>query len=171
MELNRNSISAKLNRWFYDENKMPSNLCPYFWKLIAMWIFIIPFSIISIPVIILEKINQEKFYAGNILLKILVSLVLYVGLYGITTMFISLITIWFVSKDIIIHYNYIYIVGTLLDLFGLIWLIYFGVDKIVNYYSFKKYWKNKEEPKKESSIIKEFIKAKYNKYCPKIDWK
>jgi hypothetical protein len=24
---------------------------------------------------------------------------------------------------------------------------------------------------KQPSIIKEFVKAKYNKYCPKIDWK
>lgn len=36
MKLNYNSFSSKLYRWIYysDTNEMPSNLCPYFWKLV-----------------------------------------------------------------------------------------------------------------------------------------
>ncbi len=31
MNLNINSKTAKLYRWFYATNEMPQSLCPYFW--------------------------------------------------------------------------------------------------------------------------------------------
>ena len=34
-----------------------------------------------------------------------------------------------------------------------------------------KYFKPKTRTKLKPNIIIEFAKAKYNKYCPKIDWK
>ena len=52
MKLDQNSISARLFRWFYATNGMPKNLCPYFWKLVLMWVFILPYTILSLPVIL-----------------------------------------------------------------------------------------------------------------------
>jgi len=55
MKLNKNSISAKLFRWFYGTSELPTNLCPYFWKLVMAYVFVIPLFIISFPYIIIDK--------------------------------------------------------------------------------------------------------------------
>jgi hypothetical protein len=66
MELNLNSLTAKLYRWFYNQYEMPNSLCPYFWKMIIMYVFIIPYSIISLPQIIFELITKERSEAPRI---------------------------------------------------------------------------------------------------------
>ena len=45
MKLNRNSISAKLFRYFYSTDIMPGSLCTYFWALVLAYILIIPLEI------------------------------------------------------------------------------------------------------------------------------
>lgn len=164
MELNTSSISAKLYRWFYDENKMPSNLCPYFWKLIAMWIFIVPMFIISYPVILINRFtNEQIFYNDDSLIyKLLKSLVIYSIIFIICTMLFSF-SIFYVSENFFNKYEVCYIFGIVGNLLLIVIIIALGIDTLVKC--------NYKKPKINLNIIKEFIKAKYNKYCPKIDWK
>jgi len=60
MKLNKNSISAKLFRWFYRTSELPTNLCPYFWKLVMAYVFVIPLFIISLPYVIIDKDSCNK---------------------------------------------------------------------------------------------------------------
>ena len=60
MELNLNSLTAKLYRWFYKQNEMPSSLCPYFWKMILACILYIPLFLFDLPSRIARKIQKEN---------------------------------------------------------------------------------------------------------------
>ena len=57
MKLNQNSLSAKLYRWFYKTDTMPTNLCPYFWKLVTAVILSPLFAIYTLPY---EIINYKR---------------------------------------------------------------------------------------------------------------
>lgn len=49
MKINYNSLSAKIYRYFYTTETMPTNLCPYFWKSLIATILFIPYYILTIP--------------------------------------------------------------------------------------------------------------------------
>lgn len=175
MKLNINSLSARLYRWFYANSKMPQSLCPYFWKLILMWVFILPYSILSLPVIIMERLDKS---AGNstgeragvgfiiwFILFMLISMLSWAGLLFATPVKESL-------------WSHILVTGAL----GWLASIIFGAIALFKWS--KEKWENrkikydehgyriwtKPEPKQDSILVS-FIKASYNKYCPKIDWK
>ena len=65
MKLNINSTSAQLYRWFYATTTMPQSLCPYFWKLVIMWLLILPYSILSLPVILMDLKDFEHRTMGE----------------------------------------------------------------------------------------------------------
>lgn len=159
MTLNENSITARLYRWFYNQKTMPESLCPYFWKLLLMWVFIIPYSVITVPPLPITK----GFHTNTGLEKVIGSLLIWFAAFLIICMVaaIPLLIIdvknldnFFVSLGLLVWAALIIISG--------IALIFYTIGKIKD----KQY--NKE---KQDSVVKEFIKAKYNKYCPKITWK
>lgn len=176
MKLNINSVSARLYRWFYATSVMPQSLCPYFWKLVLMWVFILPYTILSLPCILIDltdrgdssKSTGERAGVGFIMWFILVMILCMLSWIGL---FFAMPT-----KDSI--FSHTLMIGAL----GWIAVIVFGGIELYKF--LKEKWENRnvkydehgwriwEEPKeKEPSIITSFIKAKYNKYCPKIDWK
>jgi acyl-homoserine lactone acylase PvdQ len=65
MKLNINSTSAQLYRWFYATEQMPQSLCPYFWKLVLMWVFILPYTILSLPVILMDLKDPDRRTTGE----------------------------------------------------------------------------------------------------------
>ncbi len=174
MKLNVNSTSAKLYRWFYATRVMPQNLCPYFWKLVLMWVFILPYTILSLPVILMDlkdpdqRTTGERAGMGVIIwfgLGMLISMLSWIGLFFFEPVKDS---VWF---DMLIT--------------GLVgWVLSIVIGALEGYKALKDWnYKRKikytekgyriwDEPKeKQPSILIEFVKAKYNKYCPKIDWK
>jgi hypothetical protein len=63
MQLNHNSFSAKLYRWFYGVDSMPGNLCPYFWKLVIAYVMALPLFVSTLPYEIIyfkSRENDEK---------------------------------------------------------------------------------------------------------------
>ena len=176
MNLNLNSTPAKLYRWFYATKEMPQSLCPYFWKLAIMWLVIIPYTILALPHIIM---NRKDDYAktGE---RIAVGLIIWFMI-GMLICMLSLIGLFFAffgipEKDsLYMHMIGIGIIGWMLSIvFGAIALFKFlkqkWDDRGIKYdEDGRRIWNPVKE--KESSVIKEFIKAKYNKYCPKINWK
>jgi hypothetical protein len=174
MKLNINSLSARLYRWFYATSQMPQSLCPYFWKLVLMWAFILPYSIISLPIILMDRKDPERRTIGEragmgfivwFILFMLCCMLSWVGLIWKTpekdTFFVFTITLGFIG-----------------------WVIAIFVGGIELFKRSKEKWENRHikydehgyriwtSPKpKQDSIIVAFVKAKYNKYCPKIDWK
>ncbi len=92
MELKLNSFNSKLYRWFYYKSKdeMPKSLCPYFWQLLIMYVFIIPYSLIALPYLLFNKRENESFVAG-----IFGSFFIYGFLFIVFTMISSIILIFF----------------------------------------------------------------------------
>lgn len=173
MKLNINSVSARLYRWFYATAKMPQSLCPYFWKLVLMWVFILPYTILSLPVILMDlkdpdsRTTGERPGIGAIIWFIL----------GMTICMLSWLGLFFVlpTKDSI--YMHMLTAG------GIGWLFTIVIGGIALFKWAKEKWENRNvkydengyriwtrpEPKQDSILVS-FVKAKYNKYCPKIDW-
>lgn len=174
MKLNINSVGAKLYRWFYATSQMPQTLCPYFWKLILMWTFIIPYTILSLPVILMDSKDPESRTTGEragigfiiwFILGMIVCMLSWVGLFWVTPI-----------KDS--AFMHMLIAG------GIGWMFAIVIGAIQLFKWSKEKWENRNvkydehgyriwtpvEPKQDSILVS-FVKAKYNKYCPKIDWK
>lgn len=176
MELNLNSLTAKLYRWFYKQNEMPNSLCPYFWKMIMMYVIIIPYSIISLPQIIFELITKERSEAPRLAIGTILYIMLFFGLSILFTLVTLPIWGYFHPKSEGYTFQLIGsvgFVGLLSVLFTHLMLTYlqnrnrrFIVDKKTG-----QYIKNPKYKGEKPNLLKEFIKAKYNKYCPKINWK
>lgn len=164
MILNKNSITAKLYRWFYGASNMPNNLCPYFWKVCFMWIVLLPYSIIAIPAIIFRKqIGKDK----GVFDKAFLSGILYLVLYFIfATIYFGFI---FLSGKLSTNPPITEMMGAAIWCIGIMIGIGYLVAFIITWIKSKMARATTSTP--QSSLIKEMIKAKYNKYCPQIDWK
>lgn len=176
MKLNINSASARLYRWFYMTQSMPQSLCPYFWKLVLMWVFILPYAILSLPVLLVDSKDSIS-GADRISARIGIGIIWWF-LIGFVVCMLSPIGLIFSSPQKDSVFMNMLMIGTLC------WtcLIIFGCIELFKWAKAK--WRNRHvkydengwriwEPvnEKEPNIVKEFIKAKYNKYCPKIEWK
>lgn len=166
MKLKFNSPIAKLYRWYYIKEEMPESLCPYFWKLVLMWVLIVPYIIFSLPMIIFKKSDS----VDSCIDRCTSGVLLWVFIFFTLDAIFSISVFWHLYPD-----------GTLLGVLqtlGLVFLVVYIVVIIACFifyiiekhdYSYKKPpVKTKKE--KRPSIIVEFIKAKYNKYCPRIEW-
>jgi hypothetical protein len=171
MTLNENSLNANLYRWFYGKFNLPTNLCPFFWKLVAAWILLIPFSLFCLPTIIMD------IFSGNFTLgkekpgdRLWISLVIWIGLYLVTCMGLA-IALFFTDLG---GFTALGKSGILLWVVALIiGAIYLGIHGYENYKdSKKKYdqWGNRIYKEKTDNILIGFIKAKYNEWCPVITW-
>lgn len=162
MKLNKNSISAKLFRWFYRTSELPTNLCPYFWKLVMAYVFAIPLFIISLPYAIIDKDSRNQ-SLGN---RIGIGLFCWFGLFLLITALTPIMLFWYtpVEHSLLEH---LIIWGLLTWMIGLVigvmWFIHHLGEKI-------KERRNLPKEEKRSNIIVEMVKATYYKYCPKIDW-
>ena len=166
MKLNKNSISAKLFRWFYGTTELPTNLCPYFWKLVMAYVFAIPLFIIPLPYVIINKDTCNESLGSRIGLGFVCWFILFLLITALT----PIMLFWHTPvKDSLLETLIeigllTWVVGLTL---GIIWFIHYIQDKIK-----ERKWENRNLPKKEkrSNIIIEMVKATYYKYCPKIDW-
>lgn len=160
MKLPKRSWHFKLYSLHYGETPYPSNLCPYFWKVIWALIVFIPLQLISLPGHIWNKIEngttdwRDGFQENNSFIK-------GIGVYGIAMILCSIVNFWLCITGIWnIDYgvNEIFaVLGALVQSILLIVLIVWIIKKTMNKSS-------------KPNILTEFVKAKYNKYCPKIDW-
>jgi hypothetical protein len=157
MELNKNSVTSKIYRWFYNKasNEMPNNLCPYFWQLVFMWIVFIPSVILSLPYSIYYKLNFNKFehHPG-------VGIVGWAFLYFVKCSLISFGWLFFEYEK-----------ASYLECCAFLGILIIFISLMIFLPEIIKYFKPKTHTKPKPNIIIEFTKAKYNKYCPKIDWK
>jgi hypothetical protein len=175
MILKQNSISAKVYRNFYETSNMPESLCPYFWKLVAAWPITILFIPLLIPFWIVDKINGDS---GRMPFpaQVLISLLIYGALFCVFCICVTISSIWITHYQGTNWYGW-YVSGILV----IVCLLVVGIillfkelkerrklKRMESRYDENGNYLPTEEPK--PNIIVEFIKAKYNKYCPKIDW-
>ena len=162
MKLNQTSLSAKLYRWFYKTDTMPTNLCPYFWKLVTAVILSPLLAIHTLPYEIINYKRRRLETYGDMLGT---SAAYWCFIAAIICM-ISPLGLFFCIPDkgsslwVIISVGCI-LWGSLI-LVGITW----AIIKTVEYLESKK-----SDDEKTDNIIVEMVKAKYHKYCPKIDWK
>ncbi len=149
--------------WLYTKtypHTVPTNLCPYFWKVVFA-VICFPFNFLwNLPLEIANLINkggnknkaniigEPHYYFSSLWLA---NFIVYFLLYVI----ISMICIW-------INYDPRFFLGASL---GYLALVAIGIVALVGWL------KDKNEGKEKSpNILVEFVKAKYSKYCPQITW-
>ena len=160
MKLNKNSNLSKIYRWFYNQYNMPSNLCLYFWKLVFMFVFILPSAILSLPYIVYKKFGRNS---HDLLFGLFGWVLLWLVFCVLTAL--SSLFIHYEEHPLILSISVIGWVAT--AVFSLAGLAVFFVN-LRDEYIEKRAWGYQEE--KRPNIISEFIKAKRNKYCPQITW-
>jgi hypothetical protein len=178
MRLNKNSVSSKLYKWFYGVSEyqgLPNNLCPYFWKLVLMYLTIIPYTLISIPVVVYDMFDKQyengERSTGE---RLGVSCGVYIGILLVTSL-ITAIAGFFTPIETKSVWEFCQILGCMVWL-GLILIgIVEGIKYLREYSTTDKSYYSETEnkwvyEKTKVNLTTEFIKAKYNKYCPKIDW-
>jgi hypothetical protein len=178
MKLNRNSISVKLYRWFYGTVRLPENLCPYFWKLVLAYILFIPYSIFCIPNILFMEVLNKNYENGDHSTGARMGISF--GYYLIAFVLLCMVTAagyLFVDYEKDGFFDRILPGGILFWIAGIGIGGYHGIKYLIERYKEKRdyyidengrrWYKSKE---KTDNIIIAFTKAKYNKYCPKIEW-
>jgi hypothetical protein len=170
MKLNYNSFSSKLYRLIYATDEMPSNLCSYFWKVIASYVIAIPILIITLPFELLRIfIKDEDLFFTPIDLRIFITFIICCFLLGVFTLISPIILLFgYKPENGAFIFNFIY-VGLFSWVIGLI----FGLTYVTRY--LQTAYKNRITRKKiviehKNNIVVEFVKTKYNKCCSKIDW-
>lgn len=174
MKLSKNSWHAKLYNLTYS-TVLPKNLCPYFWKVMLALILFFPFAAIFTPLkifwLIKNKINKDEMPDeisddGFLSELLAMALVLDAALFCL----FSMVYMWF--GNVFDKKNTVFeVFGWLGYLIIFVGFIVFVVEKIKE--RREENWVYSDEPYKEKqpNILKEFVKAKYNKYCPQIEWK
>jgi hypothetical protein len=171
MKLNYNSTSAKLYRWFYGEESMPSNLCPYFWKLVVAYFFALPLALFTLPMII----GKGHLSSTNIGHRLGISVVMWLIVFFGISMIAGILAL-FVPPDPEknILYMFMTAVGLTTWLFAIVIGSIQGLEllyKAWRQWRWDAKWKREYNlTEKKPNLIIEMAKAKYNKYCPKIDW-
>jgi hypothetical protein len=178
MKLNKNSVSSRLYKWFYGVSEyqgLPNNLCPYFWKLVLMYLTIIPYTLFSIPVVVYDMFDKRYDNGDRSTgARLGVSCGVYFGLLLFTSLITTIVGL-FTHIEPKSFWEFCQLTGCM------VWsgLIIIGIIRGVNYLrewstSDEDYYSETENKwitkKAKVNLTTEFIKAKYNKYCPKIDW-
>lgn len=159
MKASRKSIHAKLYDFTYMSD-LPSNLCPYFWKLIFGFLIFMPNLIIQLPSLIIMMFTKDRsLYSCNnrrtIGIGIYIALAILYGYIYVTFNWIkAMFGFYYYNQD---DANVGWIINSIILIGVMVWLVF----------NFNKKKLAKEE---KPNIIYEFFKAKYNRYCPKIDW-
>jgi uncharacterized membrane protein YozB (DUF420 family) len=179
MRFKTDSWHAYLYRWFYgtSEDNLPTRGCIYNAKMMIALIFIIPYAIISIPVIIQEIIANAKGGYENgdhpTFYRIAFSIFMYIIAYMVICIFVG-ISMIFVTY---LPGGWMKTMGTTGILISLIIIISllatFGrdyLDKIKEKRRQKLYDVMFNNAEKNDVFIIEYIKALFNKYCPVIEW-
>lgn len=176
MKLNYNSVSAKVYREFYNTKHMPQSLCPYFWKLIIAYPIVILLLPLLIPTWITAKLSGGSDDDAPIAVKAFMGAILYGCIFLIISVGVFISTIWITYYQPSMLHG-MYIGGAMTTLVLSIVGITLGIQHLINERKLKRMNTELDQNGNQipyvhkPNIIIEFFKAKYNKYCPKINWK
>lgn len=177
MKLKKSSYTSRLYRWFYNENNMPNNLCPYFWKVVAMYVLILPTVVIGLPWMLWDSYEFKK---ANLFSKMACGAFMWIGLFCALTPLVSLASLFttFAKHSLLDSMAFLgCMVMAIAVIVGLVW---YGM-KLHTDYENRQYEAlvirdeygyiigRKPRPEKKWMII-EYIKAVYKKQCPSVEW-
>ena len=166
MKIYEDSINTKLYLWFYSTNEwdLPKNLCPYFWKLVIMYILIVPYSIFCLPIVlsdIYESVAKNNRSTINTMDRVYLSIVLYLVLFLIVSLLSTFIIPWTDPNSFLGKAGRGAIIA---------WIVIIGIASYEGIKYLRRRSRISEKKEKSPNIIVEFTKAKYYKYCPTIEW-
>ena len=161
MKADSKSLHARLYKFTYSSD-LPNNLCPYFWKLVWGVIIVIPNFLIQLPILIYHLFKDKEYSeyesAGD-------NQTNGIGVWaGIALLTGYIYLHYHMVKAVFNAYSYdsdLATIGSIMD--TILLLVFLGV-----WYS--EWRKNHPKVDKSPGIVQEFIKAKYNNYCPKLEW-
>lgn len=169
MELNRNSISARVYREVYNTRHMPESLCPYFWKLVLAYPLIVVLLPLLIPTWITLKFQDDADKDFPIGAKAVMGALLYGFGFVIFMIGVFISSFWVTYYIKTPMYQFYFCGGFITLILGVAGGYLLVKSLIVNRKYKRKF--NNEYVEEKPNLIVEFVKAKYNKYCPKITWK
>ncbi|BBC78157.1 membrane protein [Escherichia phage EcS1] len=155
MQIKRNSWHYKLNMFYCNNSewRIPTSLCPYFWKTLFFTCFA------SFKALIIG------FFAWFLGHEIAIWLASYIG--------IHLGTIGAIVPGVIV--GAIMLATTIAVGLGIAFGTHWVYEYIKDYFEERRYRKRRERiesgvPEKEPSLLVSFIKAKKSKYCPSLEF-
>lgn len=177
MEINTNSVWTKLWQWFYGvrTEDLPNNLCPYFWKMLLMILTILPYTLFCLPLIVYDLFDKS-YETGDRKTgeRLGISFGFYVGIVIVAALIMAIVGLFvtFEPKSFLQH---LMIGGSIF------WVFLIGIGLIEGIKYLREYTTSNDSyydnelndwvvKKTKFNMTTEFIKAKYHKYCPKIDW-
>jgi len=178
MKLNQNSVSVKLYKWFYGVSEyqgLPNNLCPFFWRVVLMYLTFIPYVWLSIPVVVYDLFDKQyKNGDRKIGERLGVSFGVYIAILIVLALITAIVGL-FVKFEPKTLFGNLMVGGIVFWVFLLIIGIIEGFKYLRDYStrdeSYYDYDQDKWVVKKAKiNLTAEFIKAKYHKYCPKLEW-
>ena len=180
MKLNTNSLNAKLYCWFYGKTAyhLPSNLCPYFWKLVLAWVLLVPYSLFCTLYILTHEIFDTKYENGDHKTgeRMGVSLLMN-GIIIMLLLMINVVVWFFVDYTPKSVFSELLAPGVMLWIVAIGFGIYYGIKALAEHIKESRIPRDEngyriypEYKEKKPNLLVEFVKAKYGQYCPKIDW-
>lgn len=177
MELNINSLSARVYREVYNTRHMPESLCPYFWKLVLAYPLFIVLIPLLIPYWIIERFDESyKEHKAPIGAKALIGVLIYGFVFMVFVVCVFISAFWITYYEGTIMFRFYFSGGFISLILGVV----FGCLGIKILYEQHRRRQRKRlynengnnlPLEEKPNLIVEFVKAKYNKYCPKITWK
>lgn len=147
MTLDSNSAIAKYYRWFYATQKLPNNLCPYFWKLLI--------AVVCAPLAIIIYTFKKVAVLGIIMSWVLkVAMILWCSIIVLFYLYAHVQLILAVFD----YYGYDSEAANIALVLDCTIAVIFAIGFTISHFSQKNY------------VAVEFVKAKYNRYCPQINW-
>lgn len=154
----------------YDENdnriyehKLPRSICPYFWKLVLAVLLFAPFTIIILPWLIVEMIQEKDvvqkqkkggfFDEGRIILGL--------GIWFFISILVSMVLYPFNNANKLMES--LAICGYLMTIITVFFLLIVGTSNLI-----KRITRKKTESK--PSVLSTYIQARKDKVCPPIQW-
>lgn len=163
MKLNKNSISSKVYKYFYNKKTLPDNLCPYFWKLVLAYLITIIFAPFHVIPLCSKQYRED--FKENLFFTIQILIVIFI----ISAIFNPLLLIWTIPTKQSLLSTYISI-GIAVDGTIIFILFCYFITKLIDLIKSISYKRVVTDKVKTDNILISFIKAKYNKYCPQIEW-
>jgi uncharacterized integral membrane protein len=144
-----------------------------------MYVLIIPYSILSLPVIIIDLFVKDtmNYDSDTKWLRPFIGFMIYGALFILFCMVFFAINVWTADKAFFEKYNPIMMGGVIAWIVTIIGLVVWAgssISQAIKERKQRKQWEREDAgetiPEKSDSMIIAFIKATYKKYCPKIDW-
>lgn len=155
MKIKRTSWHAKFYKAIYVANTLPTNLCPYFWKLVL--------AVITLPITSVSLLGRCRSFGERFswlfAAAFIEGIIFAVGL--LLSMMFGLIS----STSKVNWHEFLIANGMGIAGCAAIALIGYLCEMLS-----KRNYKTAKVKEKQPNILVEFVKAKKNKHCPMIEW-